>query len=64
MINFGRTMRDFIPILPGKYTWTETCENRDIALAKQHLLCAERLSENIRKFPQLPVGDQVRIQNV
>lgn len=41
MIIFGRPVKDFIPILPEKYSphyiSTKTCENREIVPAKRHL---------------------------
>ena len=59
MCIFGRPIRDFIPIHPGKYqphtTWRETLLSREEA--------AERLSQHTRILPPLVVGDCVRIQN-
>ena len=67
MCVFGRPIRDFIPVLPGRYrphaTWTDTLELREQALRHRHLKCGERLSEHTRKLPPLAVGDHVRIQN-
>ena len=64
---FGRSIRDFIPIHPGKYlphpTWKETLIAREEALRNRHQLAAERLSEHTRSLPPLSVGDHVRIQN-
>ena len=64
---FGRPIRDFIPIWPGKYrphkTWQETLKLREKALQKRHLKISERLREHTRRLPQLRVGDYVRIQN-
>ena len=66
-ILFGRPIRDFIPIFPGKFlphqTWQETLTNREAALRHRHLKCAERLKMHTRSLPQLVVGDMVRIQN-
>lgn len=67
MCVFGRPIRDFIPIHPGKYqphtTWRETLTAREEALRNRHMRAAERLSEHTRPLPQLAVGDCVRIQN-
>ena len=64
---FGRDIRDFIPILPGRYlphpTWRDSLKSREDALRHRHLRCAERLTQNTRSLPPLKVGDQVRVQN-
>ena len=67
IIVFGRAIRDFIPIMPGKYqphnTWMEVRDNREIALSKRHMKISERLSEHTKALQELKVGDSVRIQN-
>ena len=67
MCIFGRPIRDFIPIHPGKYvphkTWQETLANREEALRNRHMKDAERLSAHTRILSPLSVGDCVRIQN-
>ena len=67
MCIFGRPIRDFIPIHPGKYlphqTWQVTLSNREEALRNRHMRGAERLSAHTRVLPPLSVGDCVRIQN-
>ncbi|GFO46499.1 F-box protein skp2b-like [Plakobranchus ocellatus] len=67
MCIFGRPIRDFIPIHPGKYqphtTWRETLQSHEEALRNRHMRAAERLSEHTRVLPPLTVGDSVRIQN-
>ena len=64
---FGRPIRDFIPILPGRYkphnTWRETLAAREEALRNRHMREAERLAEHTRRLPPLVVGDYVRLQN-
>lgn len=64
---FGRPIRDFIPILPGRYrphnTWRETLQAREKALRNRHMKAHERLSEHTRRLPPLVVGDKVRVQN-
>ena len=67
MCIFGRSIRDFIPVHPGKYlphpTWRETLVAREEALRNRHHRTCERLTEHTRTLPQLKVGDHVRIQN-
>ena len=67
MCLFGRPIRDFIPVFPGRYephsTWKETLQAREEALRVRHMRSAERLSEHTKLLPQLRVGDQIRIQN-
>jgi hypothetical protein len=64
---FGHPIRDFIPILPGRYkphnTWRETMQAREEALRNRHMKAAERWSEHTRRLPPLAVGHRVRIQN-
>ena len=64
---FGRPIRDFIPILPGRYrphpTWRDTLAAREEALRNRHMRAAERWTEHTRRLPPLNVGDHVRIQN-
>ena len=67
MCVFGRPIKDFIPVHPGKYlphpAWRETLEAREQALRNRHMRMAERLEANTRHLPPLKVGDNVRIQN-
>ncbi|MEW8309573.1 MAG: DDE-type integrase/transposase/recombinase [Candidatus Thiodiazotropha endolucinida] len=67
MCVFGRPIRDFIPILPGRYqphmTWRETLMSREEALRKRHMLSGERLAQHTKRLPPLRVGDHVRVQN-
>ena len=67
MCIFGRPIRDFIPIHPGKYlphpTWQDTLSSIEDALRNRHMRDAERLSAHTRILPPLMVGDCVRIQN-
>ena len=67
MCVFGRQIRDFIPIHPGRYqphpTWQDTLCSREMALRHRHLRLSERLTEHTRHLPALVIGDAVRIQN-
>ncbi|XP_063448334.1 uncharacterized protein LOC134727870 [Mytilus trossulus] len=67
MCVFGRPIRDFIPILPGRYkphdTWHDTLSKRKEALRHRHMKVAEKLSEHTKQLPPLTIGDHVRIQN-
>ena len=64
---FGRQIRDFIPVLPGKYkphnAWQETLQSREHALRHRHIKTCDRLSEHTRRLPPLRVDDHVRVQN-
>ena len=64
---FGRPIRDFVPIQPGRYTphptWRSTLAAREEALRNRHIRDAERWSQHTRRLPPLTVGDTVRIQN-
>jgi hypothetical protein len=61
-IVFGRQIRDFIPVKPGKYlpyaTW-----NREEAFMQRHAKEVEKLGEHTKRLPPLKVGDHVRVQN-
>lgn len=50
MLLFGRSIKDFVPILPGKYrphrTWSGTHQDRELALRNRHMRTCERLSEH------------------
>ena len=67
MCIFGRSIRDFIPVHPGRYlphpTWRETLIAREEALRNRHHKICERLTEHTRNLPPLKIGDYVRIQN-
>ena len=67
MCLFGRPIKDFIPILPGRYkpheTWLETLAAREEALRNRHMRAHERWSEHTKRLPPLVVGDSVRTQN-
>ena len=64
---FGRVIRDFIPVHPGRYlphpAWRETLVAREEALKNRHQKICERLTEHTRQLPPLKVGDTVRLQN-
>ena len=67
-IIFGRPIRDFVPIMPGRYqphpTWRETLMARVEALRCRHMKMHDRLSEHTRILSPLVVGDNVRLQNI
>ena len=66
-IAFGRQIRDFMPVMPGKYvpcdTWTDTAANREKALMERHAKEVEALLPHTKKMPPLKVGNSVRVQN-
>ena len=67
MCLFGRPIKDFIPILPGRYehhpTWIDTLNRREEALRNRHMRVAERWTQHTKQLPPLCVGDHVRVQN-
>ncbi|XP_014667144.1 PREDICTED: translation initiation factor IF-2-like [Priapulus caudatus] len=67
MCIFGRPIKDFIPILPGRYrphpTWRETMTAREEALRNRHMKAAERWTEHTKRLPPLAVGNHIRLQN-
>ena len=67
MCVFGRAIKDFIPVHPGRYlphpAWRETLIAREEALRNRHQKVCERLTEHTRILPPLLVGDCVRVQN-
>ena len=64
---FGRPIKDFIPILPGRYvphpTWQDTLALREEALRNRHMQASERWAEHTKRLPPLVVEDHVRIKN-
>lgn len=64
---FGRPIKDFILVLPGRYephpTWKDTLDRREEALRARHMKAQERWSEHTKRLPPLKVGDLVLIQN-
>ena len=67
MCVFGRPIRDFIPVHPGRYephpTWRDTLTAREDALRNRHMRDAERWTAHTKQLPPLVVGDLVRLQN-
>lgn len=55
MCIFGRLLKDFIPILPGRYQphpiWQDTLQKREEALRNRHIKATEHLSEHTRRLP-------------
>lgn len=66
-IIFQRDIKDFIPIIPGRFrpseVWLDTRNNREAALRHRHARALETLSSHTKQLPPLRVGDHVRIQN-
>ena len=65
-IVFGRVLRDFLPLQPGKFQprqeWRQAADARATAYAKRHFLKAEQLTRGSKNLPPLKPGDQVAIQ--
>merc|ERR1711895_393042 len=66
-IIFGRQIKDFIPVLAGKYRpcqeWGFVQEDRDRALARRLQVDGSRLERNTRQVKKIPVGTAGSIQN-
>ena len=64
---FGRAIRDFIPIHPGKYfphkAWKDALDAREQAMKARYMRCEEYWKEHTKRLPQLERGDTVWIQN-
>ena len=66
-IIFGRVLRDFLPLQPGKFQprteWRQAAEDREAMYAKRHILKGEQLTRGSKSLPPLKPGDCVAIQN-
>ena len=66
-IVFGRVLRDFLPLQPGKFQprpeWRQAAEAREAAYAKRHIRKGEQLSRGSKLLPPLLTGDHVAVQN-
>ena len=64
---FGRQVRDFVPVQPGKYQprkeWLLTQEQREVALSKRHRVKGAELALGTRDHLPLVPGTVVLIQN-
>ena len=64
---FGRVLRDFLPLQPGKFQprpeWRQAAAAREDAYAKRHIKKAEQLSRGSKNLPPLQPGDHVAVQN-
>ena len=64
---FGRQVKDFLPIIPGKLKmhpeWRITMEQRETALAKRHVRRGTELRRHTKEQAKLNVGDTVLVQN-
>ena len=66
-IVYGRVLRDFLPLQPGKFQprleWRQAAQDRANMYAKRHIQKAEQLSKGSKSLPPLQPGDSVSIQN-
>ena len=66
-ILFGKAIRDFMPIPPGKYRpqegWRLTRDEREKALRLRYCRGKEAWSEHTKELKPLQVGEKVLIQN-
>ena len=64
---YGRQLRDFMPVQPGKYQpraeWLLTMEQREKALAKRHRAKGEELARGTKDHTPLVPGTVVLVQN-
>ena len=64
---FGRPVKDFMPIMPGKFKpqegWRLVQEDREKALRVRYCRGKEKWSEHTKELPKLSAGDRVLIQN-
>ena len=69
MCLFGRPIKDFIPILPGRYephpTWIDTLNRREEALRTRHMASCRTVAwtQHTKQLPPLCASDHVRVQN-
>ena len=66
-IVFGRVLRDFLPLQPGKFIprkeWQQAAESREKSYSKRILDKATQLSRGTKQLPPLQLGDHVYIQD-
>ena len=66
-ILFGRVLRDFLPLQPGKFfprqEWRQAAETREAAYSKRVMDKARDLSLLTKSLPRLSLGQQVLIQD-
>ena len=43
--------------------WRVTAEDREMALAKRHYTCLEKLNRHAKELKELKVGQSVKVQN-
>ena len=66
-IVFGRVLRDFLPLQPGKFIqrpeWQQAAETREKSYSKRILDKAVQLTKGSKQLPALKLGDHVHIQD-
>ena len=66
-IVFGRVLRDFLPLQPGKFIqrpeWQQAAEAREKSYSKRILDKAVQLTKGSKQLPALKPGDHVHIQD-
>ena len=64
---FGRKLKDFLPITPGKLVmnpeWHTMLAQRETALARRHQVRGADLTEHTRQLKPLVLGTTVSLQN-
>ena len=66
-IVFGRVLKDFLPLQPGKFQprqeWRQAASARAAAYAKRHITKGEQMSNSSKPLQPLKTNDQVAVQN-
>ena len=66
-IVFGRVLRDFIPLQPGKFVpreeWRLAAHQHEVAYSKRRMLKQEQLEKGSKALSPLKPGHHVRIQD-
>ena len=66
-IVFGRVLRDFLPLQPGKFVpreeWRLAASQREVAYSKRRMLKQEQLTKGSKPLTTLKPGCHVRIQD-
>ena len=64
---YGRVLRDFLPLQPGKFEpraeWRQAADDRAKAFAQRHVLKSEELATGSKTLHPLAIGDHVSLQD-
>ena len=66
-IVYGRVLRDFLPLQPGKFLpreeWRLAAQQREVAYSRRRMSKQEQLSQGAKQLPPLQPGHHVRVQD-